>query len=113
MSTKKFAKKFDSFMDLTGKDRELTCLYHGRHTVHLEGRIMREENDKLVVGVSLHPSDVTYSGYNPDTKSLELAYQPPAPNTIRISILQMQDYRVPKDIKSIDVYDADRKMFPF
>ncbi|MBI5066281.1 hypothetical protein HZA97_08655 [Candidatus Woesearchaeota archaeon] len=112
MSKKKSAKKFDSFMDLTGEGRELTCLYHGRHNVHLEGRILSEEKNKLFVGVSLHPSDVTYSGYNPDTKSLELAYQPPAPNTIRISILQMKGYDVPKDIKSIDVYDADSKMFP-
>ncbi len=47
-------REFDSFMDLTGKDRELQCRYHGSNAnLHLEGRILSEIDSGLVVGVSL------------------------------------------------------------
>ncbi|MBI5066442.1 hypothetical protein HZA97_09495 [Candidatus Woesearchaeota archaeon] len=110
MDYKKESKKF-SVIDLTGKNRELNCLYHGKHNLHLEGRIMQEKGKNLVVGVSLHENDVAVEEYDAKTKSLNLFYQRPSENTIRTSILHMSNYTVPKGIKQINVYDMDPTFF--
>ncbi len=111
MDYKKAPKEFDSFIDLTGKDRALKCLYHGKHNLHLEGRIMKESKSKLVVSVSLHENDVVAEEYDAKTKSLNLFYQRPSDDTIRTSILHMSEYIVPKGIKQINVHDVDPTFF--
>lgn len=111
MEPKKEPKKF-SFIDLTGKDRKIECLYHGRHNVRLEGKVVREEGDNLVVGVSLYEEDVTYKDYNSLENSLILWYHPPeCGNTIRPAILPMSEYVVPKNIKLISVFDEEPTYF--
>ena len=103
-------KKFDSFMDLTGKDRELKCSYHGTaKNLHLEGRILSETDSELKVGVSLWKQDISSHQYDHERHSFDLWYQAPAPNTIRTGILAMQLFDVPKDIQEINVYDVGQK----
>ncbi len=107
MEQKGKPKKF-SFIDLTGKDRKIKCSYHGRHKVHLDGRIVREEGSNLIIGVSLYEEDVTYKDYNSLEKSLILWYHhPECGNTIRPSILPMSEYVVPKEIKYIKIFDDE------
>lgn len=111
MDYKKAPKQFDSFIDLTGKDRELKCFYHGKHNLHLEGRIIKESKSELVVSVSLHENDVVAEEYDAKMKSLNLFYQRPSENTIRTSILHMSEYKVPKGIEQINVHDMDPTFF--
>jgi len=103
-------KEFDSFMDLTGEDRDLKCSYHGtKKNLRLEGRIMSETDSELKVGVSLWEEDISSHQYDHRRHSLDLWYQAPPPNTNRIAILAMQSFDVPKDILEINVYDAGQK----
>ncbi len=104
-------RKFD-FMDLTGKNRTLDCVYKGSTNVHLEGRILRETEENLVIGVSLWPQDVVLAAYNIKEKSFDVYYRAPPADEIRISILKMTEYEVPKSVTSIRVYDADFTMKP-
>lgn len=99
-------KEFDSFMNLTGKDRELQCRYHGTSNLRLEGRILSESDDGLMVGVSLWNDDIASQNYDHNRNSLDIWYQSPPPNTIRHTGLVLARFNVPEDIKEINVYDA-------
>ncbi|MBI5066443.1 hypothetical protein HZA97_09500 [Candidatus Woesearchaeota archaeon] len=111
MEPKRKPKKF-SFVDLTGKDRKIKCLYHGRHNVQLEGRLLREEGENFVVGINLYEEDVPHKDYNPSENLLVLWYHPPeCGNTIRTQKIPESNYVVPKNIKSINVYDDEITFF--
>ncbi len=103
-------REFDSFMDLTGQNKDLKCSYHGAEkNLHLEGRILSETDSELRVGVSLWKPDISSRRYDHQRHSLDLWYQAPPANQIRIVILPMQQFVVPKDIKEINVYDVGQK----
>ena len=103
-------KRFDDFMDLTGNDRELNCVYHGKaKNLHLEGRILSETDSELSVGVSLWKADVSSHSYDQSRNSLDIWYQAPLPKTIRPRILPMEKFTVPKSIEEINVYDVGQK----
>jgi len=104
-------KAFDSFMDLTGQNRKLWGNYHGTDkNLHLEGRIMSETDSELVVGVgSLWKEDVASYEYDALRYSLNIWYQAPLPKTVRISIMAIEKFSVPKDILVINVYDVGQK----
>ncbi len=111
MDPKRKPKKF-SFVDLTGKDRKIKCLYHGRHDVQLEGKVLREEGDNLVVGINLYEEDVTHQDYNSLEQSLILWYHPPeCGNTIRMQKTPESNHVVSKNIKLINVYDDEITFF--
>lgn len=97
------------FLDLTNQGKKLRCAYHGKHEIYLEGRILAEENDALTVGVSLWEEDVASHHYDALRASLDVFYQPPPARTIRIALLPMTQFSVPKDICEINVYDAEKK----
>ena len=101
-------KSFD-ILDLTGQRRKLDGHYHGKHALHLEGRILAEEDDGLTVGVSLWEKDIVSHQYDIKRASLDIYYQAPPKGTIRIAILPMSEFSVPKDIEEINVYDAKGK----
>jgi len=58
-----------------------------------------------MVGVSLWKEDVAKQTYNKHKHSLDIGYQPPDPTTIRATMLVMEEFVVPKDIKEINIYD--------
>ncbi|MBI4739082.1 hypothetical protein HY772_05990 [Candidatus Woesearchaeota archaeon] len=101
-------RKFSNFMDLTGKNRELDCRYHGSTNINLEGRILREMKSGLVVGVSLWEQDVAAHRYDVQRRSLDVWYKQ-CPG-VRIMLLAMYEFKVPEDIKEINVYDAGQKV---
>ncbi|MFH1064686.1 MAG: hypothetical protein V1729_06390 [Candidatus Woesearchaeota archaeon] len=101
-------KKFDGFMDLTGKGRTLDCNYHGNQRKMLEGRILEETDNELVVGVSLWEDMVASNNYDPQRKSLDVWYQP-MPGQ-RAAVFMLTEFNVPKDIKEINVYDLGQKV---
>lgn len=68
---------FSSYIDLTGKKREIGGGYHGRHSRVLEARIFSEQGSELEVGVSLGPKDVVNHRFNPQTNSLDVFYNDP------------------------------------
>ena len=102
-------KEFDDFMDLTGEGRTLKCFYHGTHDPYLEGRIFEEKDSNLVVGVSLWEDDIHAHTYDPVRYSLDIWYKAPDPDEYRIALLVIQEFTVPKDIREINIYDADVK----
>lgn len=96
-------KEFDSFMDLTGKNRKLKCCYHGKHTsLRLEARILFETSQELVVSVSILSDEIHSDNYDPLRKSLDIWYQK---KYKIIAGLPDERFQVPKDIKEINVYD--------
>ena len=102
--------RFDSFMDLTGQNKDLQCSYHGAaKNLYLEARIMSETDSEIKVGVSLWKEDISSHRYDHQRHSLDLWYQAPPANTMRIALLTMQLFDVPKDIKEINVYDVGQK----
>ena len=101
-------KQFD-FLDLTRQGKELGGYYHGKYVLHLEGRILAEEDDALTIGVSLLEQDIVSHQYDTKRNSLDIYYQAPPGGTMRIAILPMTEFSVSKDIEEINVYDAKGK----
>ncbi|MBI5398774.1 hypothetical protein HZB03_04890 [Candidatus Woesearchaeota archaeon] len=101
-------RKFSSFMDLTGQDRKLKCMYHGNTNVNLEARIMRETDAGLVVGVSLWSDDIDAHNYDLARRSLDIWYQQHP--GVRIRLLPNTEFDVPKDIKEVNMYDVGQKV---
>ena len=92
-----------------GNMRQLPCLYHGAHGLHLEARVFEEKGDDLLIGVGhLFKSDVTESRYDPERHSLDLWYQ--HYGGARIAIISAVQFTVPKEIKEVNVYDALEKV---
>lgn len=100
--------KFHYFEDLTGKDRDLSCAYHGQHNLSLEGRIFSEKPDnKLEVGVSLRNMDIDSYQFDESTNSLDIFYDDQYINQPRAG-LEFTRFEVPETITQINVYDKGK-----
>lgn len=98
-------RDFEGFLDSTMRGRKLKCTYHGKEEMHLEARILSDTASEMVVGVNLFDEDVASWIYDDTRASLDIWYRPPAPGTMRIMLLPMSEFGVPKDIKEINLYD--------
>lgn len=99
--------KKNNSIDLTGKNRQLKCSYHGKHSLDfLEGIIYDETNFELIVGVSLTKKEIQSYKYDPVRKSLDVWYQ----HCGSIAGSCFEELRLPKDIKEINVYDVGQKI---
>lgn len=101
-------REFAKYTDLSGQDIELGGHYHGVHNPYLETMLLVQTEDGLRVGVSLWEEEIAASRYHPERRSLDLLYQAPPPDQIRILGLSFTPFEVPKDIKEINVFDQEQ-----
>ncbi|MBU4501843.1 MAG: hypothetical protein KKA79_04570 [Nanoarchaeota archaeon] len=99
-------KKFDSVIDLTGKNRKLDCKYHGSKNPHLEARILSDLGPDLVVGVSLSDLEIATHKYDKLRKSLDIEY---IDFKGASAGLPYKNFDVPRNIQEINVYDYKQK----
>ena len=92
-------------MDLTGKDREIETTYHGNLPFFsVEVRVMKEEGDNLIMGVSMSEDESLATDYDQKRKSLDILYKP---YLGAVAGLYFQDFLTPNDIREINIYDID------
>ncbi len=92
--------------DLAGTDKKVLLQYHGKHPVHLEGRINRKRWwGNLEIGVSLFEEDIVSHEYDKKTRTLRIGYR--HFDGVRIAILPMTTFKVPRSIEQVVVYDVE------
>ncbi len=92
--------------DLAETGKNVSLQYQGKYKVHLEGKITRKKWwGKLDIGVSLFEEDIVSSNYDKKTRTLRIGYR--HYNGVRIAILPMTPFKVPKDIEQVIVYDVE------
>jgi peroxiredoxin len=91
--------------DMANTGKNILLQYQGKHKVHLEGRIKKKRWwGKLEIEVSLFEEDIVSSKYDKTTKTLRIGYK--HYDGIRIAILPMTPFKVPKDIEQVFIYDV-------
>jgi len=91
--------------DIAKTGKKVSLQYQGKHKVHLEGSIKKKKWwGKLEIEVSLFEEDIVSSNYDKTTKTLRIGYK--HYDGIRIAILPMTPFKVPKDIKQVVIYDV-------
>ena len=91
--------------DLSGQNKEIFLEYEGSHKIHLEGKIFSGDKKKLEIGVSLFDDDIISNEYNKKTKCFRIGYR--HYEGVRIAILPMKNFFVPKEVEKIVVFDAE------
>lgn len=91
--------------DMAETSKKVLLQYQGKHKIHLEGRINALKRNKLIIGVSLFKEDIISSKYDKKTKTLRIGYR--HYDGIRIAILPMTLFKVPKDIEQVIIYDVE------
>jgi peroxiredoxin len=91
--------------DFADTGKKILLQYQGKHKVHLEGRITAAKRRKLEIGISLFKEDIVSSKYDKKSKSLRIGYR--HYDGMRITILPMTPFKVPKDIEQVIVYDVE------
>lgn len=104
--TSKKQKKMDKILltDLAEFGRQIPLEYEGEHKIHLEGSINAIKWRKLEIGISLFKDDVVSQKYDKDTKTFKIGYR--HYSGVRIAILPMTTFSVPKNVERIVVFDA-------
>ncbi|MDZ7342335.1 MAG: TlpA family protein disulfide reductase [candidate division KSB1 bacterium] len=78
--------------------------YAGQHQIHLEGRMQPARWRKMQVGVSLFKEDIVSHKYDKKSKTLAIVYR--HYDGMRIAVLPMTMFKVPRDIEQIVIVDA-------
>jgi len=92
--------------DMADTGKKIALQYQGQHKIHLEGRIKAIKRNKLEIGVSLFDEDIVSTKYDKKTKTLRIGYR--HYKGVRIAILPMTQFKVPKDIEQVVVYDVEK-----
>ncbi len=105
-SLKEQNTEYPFLKDLAETGKKVTLQYQGKHKIYLEGRIMKKRWwGKLDIGVSLFEEDIVSSNYDKKTRTLRIGYR--HYDGVRIAILPMTLFKVPKDIEQVFVYDVE------
>ncbi len=91
--------------DLSGQDKEIFLEYNGSHKIHLEGKIFSSDKKKLEIGISLFNEDVVSGKYDKKTKKFRIGYR--HYDGVRIAILPMTKFTVPRDVEKVCVFDVE------
>lgn len=84
--------------------KKVMLKYNGRHQIHLEGRIQSARWRKVEVGVSLFKEDIVSHRYDKKARTLTIVYR--HYDGIRIAVLPITLFKVPRDIEQIAIVDA-------
>lgn len=84
--------------------KRVVLKYHGQHQIHLEGRMQPARWRKLQVGVSLFQEDIVSHQYDKNSRTLTIVYR--HYDGLRIAVLPMTVFKVPRDIEQILIVDA-------
>lgn len=90
--------------DLAKFGRQIPLIYKGTHQIHLEGSINAVKWRKLEIGISLFEQDVVSREYDKETKTFKIGYR--HYSGVRIAVLPMTTFSVPKTVQRIVVFDA-------
>ncbi|MFZ5516737.1 MAG: TlpA disulfide reductase family protein [Candidatus Zhuqueibacterota bacterium] len=98
-------EKMDSLYltDLAKSGKRIALEYQGAHPLHLEGSINAVGWRKMDVGISLFKGDVVSRHYDKKTRTLRIGYR--HFSGVRIAILPMTSFSVPKGIERIVIFD--------
>lgn len=92
--------------DMAETGKKITVHYQGEHKVHFEGNIKKKRWwNKLEIEVSLFKEDIISSEYDKKTRTLRIGYK--HYDGVRIAILPMTQFKVPKDIEQVLIYDIE------
>jgi len=91
--------------DLAKSGKKISLEYQGEHKVYLEGSINAVKWRKLEIGISLFKDDVVSQEYDKKTKTFKIGYR--YYSGVRIAILPMTTFSVPKDVERVVVFDVE------
>jgi len=100
-------KRFDS-MNLGRTQVKVDFFYHGPEEgkPHLEGRVVKEAQEAVTVGVTLWNDEVAFSAYDKVRKTLEVYLLPrhlQDPKKVRPAMLPLEEFKAPPDIRTVRV----------